>query len=67
MSIAGVFAVGRYNGGSERMELLNSGTALVAGAAYMFTVAWRSGDSINFQYSTTTGTIYKLQVDEAWS
>ena len=67
ISITGVFAVGRYYGGTERIELLNSGVALVAGAGYMFSVPWRAGETINFQYSTTTGTIYKLQADETWN
>jgi len=67
MSIAGVLAVNRTYGGSGRLELLNSGVALVAGAAYMFTVVYRSLETINLQYSTTTGTIYKLQIDEAWN
>jgi hypothetical protein len=66
MSIAGVLSVGRYYNAVETLELLNSGNALIAGAAYMFSVAWKMGETINFQYSTTTGTISKLQVDETW-
>lgn len=67
LSIAGVFYVTRTVGAASVNELLNSGVALTAGAAYAFSVAWIAGESINFKCTTTGGVINKLQVDEAWS
>jgi hypothetical protein len=64
VSVAGILRVARTIGGTTLTENLNSGNNLVAGAAYMFTVPWRSGDSINIRYSVTTGTINRLLVDE---
>ncbi len=64
MSIAGIFRVARTVAAATVVENLNSGIALVAGAKYAFSIEWRAGESINFRYSTTAGTINKLQVDE---
>ena len=64
VSIVGILRVARTVGGVTVTENLNSGVNLVAGAAYLFTVAWRTGDSINIRYSTTTGTITRLLIDE---
>jgi len=64
VSILGILRVARTVGGVTVTENLNAGVNLVAGAAYMFTVPWRTGDSINIRYSTTTGTITRLIIDE---
>ena len=64
VSVTGILRVARTIGGVTVTEDLNSGTDLVAGAAYMFTVPWRTGDSINIRYSVTTGTINRLLIDE---
>ena len=64
VSVAGILRVARTVGGVTLTEDLNSGGALAADAAYMFTVPWRTGDSINIRYSVTTGTIKRLLVDE---
>ena len=64
VSVTGILRVARTIGGTTLTEDLNSGTALVAGAAYLFTVPWRTGDSINIRYSVTTGTITRLLIDE---
>ena len=66
ISIAGVFSVYRtdFNAGTSVVELLNAGSALVAGASYIFYVPWVCTESINLRLSTTGGTIYKLQIDE---
>ena len=67
VSIAGVLSVKRTVSATSVSELLNSGNALVAGAAYIFSVSWIVGESLNITYSTTTGTINKLQIDESWN
>ncbi len=65
VSVTGILRVARTVGGVPITEDLNSGTALVADAAYMFTVPWRTGDSINIKYSVkNTGTIKRLLIDE---
>ncbi|GAI60123.1 unnamed protein product [marine sediment metagenome] len=64
VSVTGILRVARKVDAVTVTEDLNSGTALVAGAAYMFTVPWRTGDSINIRYSVTTGTINRLLIDE---
>ena len=64
VSIAGNFEAVRTSGGVSVGEWLNSSVPLVADSAYMFTVPWRTGDSINFRYSVTTGTIRCLDVLE---
>jgi hypothetical protein len=47
----GVLAVRRTKGTVTVSEQLNSGTALVANAAYMFDVIVESGETVNLQYS----------------
>lgn len=64
VSISGILQVARTVGGTTITENMNSGTALTADAAYMFTVAWRTGDSINIRYSVTGGTIKTLRIEE---
>ncbi|GAI77153.1 unnamed protein product, partial [marine sediment metagenome] len=53
VSVTGILRVARTVGATVT-EDLNSGADLVAGAAYLFTVPWRTGDSINIKYSVTT-------------
>ncbi|MBA7636864.1 hypothetical protein ES703_44492 [subsurface metagenome] len=64
VSVTGILRVARTIGGVPVTEDLNSGADLVADAAYMFTVPWRTGDSINIRYSVTTGTINRLLIEE---
>ncbi|MBA7583074.1 hypothetical protein ES708_25012 [subsurface metagenome] len=64
VSVTGILRVARTVGAVTVTEDLDSGTSLVADAAYMFTVPWRTGDSINIRYSVTTGTIKRLLIDE---
>jgi len=64
ISIAGILRVARTQSITTVTENLNNGNALVAGAAYIFTVPYRYNDSINIRYSTTTGTIYTCIIDE---
>ena len=64
VSVTGILRVARTVAAVTVTEDLNSGTSLVADAAYMFTVPWRSGDGINIKYSVTTGTIKRLLIDE---
>ena len=63
-SVAGVFRVARMIETSVVTENMNAGVALAAGCGYMFEVPWRSGDSVNFRYSVTAGTINRFLVDE---
>jgi hypothetical protein len=51
-SIAGVLSLARTSGGVTVTELLNAGTALVAGAAYIFSIVVNSNEYINLRYST---------------
>ena len=64
VSVTGILRVARTQDATTVTEDLNSGADLVADAAYMFTVPWRTGDSINVRYSVTTGTIKRLLIDE---
>lgn len=66
VSIAGTFNVIITNGGNSQILTLNStaGPALTAGALYIFDVLVDSGDTINFQYTATGGTIQVLRVQE---
>jgi hypothetical protein len=64
IAVAGIFRVRRTQGGVTVSENLNGGVNLVANAAYMWTVPWRTGDSINFWYSATGANILSLIVDE---
>ena len=64
ISVVGVLSVARTRYKTLVTESLNSGAALVAGAAYLFTVSWRQDDYINLRYSVAGGTINRLLVDE---
>jgi hypothetical protein len=64
VSVSGVLRIARTIGATTLTEDLNSGGALAADAAYMFTVPWRTGDSINLRYSVTAGTIKILRIEE---
>ena len=64
VSVSGLFYAVRSVGGVNWAEYFNSGVPLVADAAYMFTIPWRTGDTMNFAYSVTTGTIRTLDVLE---
>ena len=63
-TVSGILSIMRTVGGDTITEQLNSGIALAAGAAYMFTVPWRTGDSINIQYSETGGNTLTLDIIE---
>ena len=65
VTVAGVLNVMRDVGGTIVTEKLNSGAALTANAAYMFAVPWRTGDSINIQYTATGGNILIIDIIEA--
>ena len=64
VDVAGVFRLARTQGTTTLTEDLNAGAPLVANAAYMFDVLWRSGDSINLCYSVSGGTIKRLIMNE---
>ena len=64
VAVAGILRVARTVSAVTITEDLNSGNNLVADGAYMFTVPWRTGDSINVRYSVTTGKIKRLLIDE---
>lgn len=61
MSNAGIFRVARMNGGVTVVEDLNGGVALTAASLYIFDVVVHLGDTINFRYSVTGGTILSLR------
>lgn len=62
--VAGVLKIARTVGVTTVVESLNSGNALVADAAYQFTVPWRTGDSINIRYSGTGANVLTLDIIE---
>lgn len=68
MSNSGNFSVVITNGGDSQVGLLNAnspvGITLIPGALYTFDVLVHKGDSINFQYDNTGGTIQTLRVQE---
>jgi len=65
ISVSGILNVMRAVGGVTITEQLNNGVALTANAAYMFAIPWRTGDSINVQYTVTAGTTLILDIVEA--
>lgn len=67
ISIAGVLTLSRTYNSATVTELMNGGGSLGAGNAYVFNVSWRAGESIQLSYSTTGGTVNKLQIDETWN
>ncbi len=62
-SVAGILRCARTVSAATVDENLNSGALLVANACYLFSIPWRTGDAINFEYSVTTGT-FTIIVDE---
>lgn len=64
VSIVGIFSVEVTKGGVPTVVSLNNNVALTAGALNHFYIKVHNGDTINFQYSTTTGTIQILRVQE---
>jgi len=64
VAAAGILRVARTVGGVTVDENLNSANALVANAAYIFDVEWRTGDSLNFEYSVTDANILVFRADE---
>jgi len=64
ISIAGKFHIRRDVSGTVITEILNNDVNLTANAAHSFTIPWRTGDTINFQYSTTGGTILNIHAIE---
>lgn len=65
VSIAGIFRTAITNSGNTQIVDFNQLTALVANGLYIFEMLVHSGDTVNFRYSTTTGTIQVLRVQEA--
>lgn len=66
VSIAGNFQARITNGGNTQVVVFNTvaGPALVAGGLYEFEMLVHAGDTVNFSYSTTGGTIQVLRVQE---
>lgn len=66
VSVAGNFSARITKSGNSQVVTFNAvaGPALVAGGVYIFDLLVHSGDSVNFQYSATGGTIQILRVQE---
>lgn len=64
LSSAAKIYVTRTVGGVAVAEFLNSEVPLVATAAYLFTVPWQTGDTINVRINATGGTVNTLDVLE---
>lgn len=66
VSVAGNFRAVVTKGGNSQIVTFNTvaGPALVAGGVYIFNLLIHSGDSVNFTYSVTGGTIQILRVQE---
>lgn len=64
ITVSGILRVARTVGATTVTENLNDGVALVANSAYMFTVEWRTGDSINLRYGVTGGIVTIMRADE---
>lgn len=66
VSIAGIFSAAITNSGNTQVVIFNAvpGPALVATGLYIFEMMIHRGDSINFRYSATGGTIQNLRVIE---
>ena len=64
VAVAGRFYLTRTIGAATVSEDLNAGSDLVADSAYLFTVEWRTGDSLNFKYSATGADILTFRADE---
>lgn len=61
LETAGIFSAMLTNGGVTKKLLLNSGVALVAGAAYIFDVLLTTGDTLNFQTSAAGNVTLRVQ------
>lgn len=66
VSITGIFKVVITNGGDAQILNLKESVALVADSLYDFEILVHSGDTINFRFSTTVGTIRILRVQEIY-
>lgn len=66
VSIAGTFSAAITNGGNTQVLNFNAvaGPALISGGQYIFELLVHQGDTVNFRYSTTGGTIQVLRVQE---
>ena len=64
LSVPAIFYVIRTVGAANVHEGMNGFVRLNAYSAYLFTVPWRTGDSINFASNNTGGTIWILDVLE---
>lgn len=67
VSIAGIFKVAITNGGDTQVLNFKESVSLVADSLYNFEILVHSGDTINFRFSTTGGTIRVLMVQEIYS
>lgn len=65
-SIVGMFRAVITNGGNTQVLNFNGGTALTVDSLYIFELLVHSGDTINFRFSTTTGTIRIFRVQEVY-
>lgn len=66
VSVSGNFRAVVTKSGNAQTVTFNvvSGPALIAGGVYIFNLLVHSGDSVNFTYSVTGGTIQLLRVQE---
>lgn len=66
VSVAGIFRAVITRAGNAQTVTFNAvaGPALVAGGLYIFSLLVHNGDSVNFTYSATGGTIQILRVQE---
>lgn len=65
-SITGIFKVVITNGGDVQVLNLKESTVLAIDSLYIFEILVHSGDTINFRFSTTTGAIRILRVQEIY-
>lgn len=65
VSIAGIFRSTIINEGNTQIVNFNQAIALTANSLYIFEMLVHDGDTVNFRYSTTGGTIQILRVQEA--
>lgn len=65
-SITGIFKTAITNGGNTQVLNFKESVAVVADSLYTFEILVHSGDTINFRFSTTTGTIRVLRVQEIY-
>jgi hypothetical protein len=64
VSIAGIFSAQIIRGGIPTIVNFNNGIALIPGSLNHFHILVHSTDMVNFQYSTTGGTIQFFRVQE---